>query len=103
MPETRGAEKIPHHQADCNGITGSSGSCRFRAVSQGGTRRLLMANCRGRLSSTQYSKSYSSNIGTWRASLGPPFRWRRVAPMTASTVKESSAVRGTKMRCVLDR
>lgn len=56
-----------------------------------------------RLEFLRSTKSYSSNIGTWRASLGPPFRWRRAAPMTASTVKDSSAVRGTKMRCVLDR
>ncbi len=44
---------------------------------------------------------HSSNMGTWRWSVGR--RWRRVAPITAITVRDSRAVRGTKIRCVFDR
>jgi hypothetical protein len=48
-------------------------------------------------------KLYSSNIGTWRWSSVGPRLGRRVAPITASTVSDSRAVRGTKMRCVFER
>src|SRR5579863_8188982 len=48
------------------------------------------------------SKGHSSNIGTWRWSSAPRCL-RRVAPITASTVSDSSAVRGTKIRCVFER
>jgi hypothetical protein len=37
-----GTEKISHHPADCNGITGSC--TRFRAVARGGAKRRLTAD-----------------------------------------------------------
>ena len=46
---------------------------------------------------------HSSNMGTWRWSSVGPRRGRRVAPITARTVSDSRAVRGTKMRCVFER
>jgi hypothetical protein len=49
------------------------------------------------------SGAYSSNMGTWRWSSLMPRRARRVAPITARTVSDSRAVRGTKMRCVFER
>ena len=51
----------------------------------------------------KYCPNYSPNIGTCRVSVGSPFLRRRVAPITASTISDSKAVRGTKMRCVLER
>src|SRR5258706_12684601 len=50
-----------------------------------------------------FAVPYSSNIGTWRWSSVRPRRGRRVAPITARTVSDSRAVRGTKMRCVFER
>jgi hypothetical protein len=49
------------------------------------------------------SERYSSNMGTWRWSSVGPRRGRRVAPITARTVSDSRAVRGTKMRWVFER
>ena len=46
---------------------------------------------------------YSSNIGTWRRSSSNPRLRFRDAPITASTVIDSKAVLGTKIRCVFDR
>src|SRR5579872_5949393 len=46
--------------------------------------------------------SFVSNILVCR-SLGLPVRWRRPAPITARTVNDSRAVRGTKTRWVLER
>jgi hypothetical protein len=45
----------------------------------------------------------SSNMGTWRWSSVGPRLGRREAPITAKTVSDSRAVRGTKMRWVLER
>ena len=50
-----------------------------------------------------FFEHYSSNMGTWRWSSVGPRLGRRVAPITARTVSDSSAVRGTKMRWVLER
>src|SRR5207249_6808336 len=47
--------------------------------------------------------NYSPNNWTWRVSMTAHLRRRRVAPITASTVRDDSALRGTKIRWVLDR
>ena len=46
--------------------------------------------------------SHSPNIGTCRVSVGAPLRRRWVAPITASTVSDSRALRGTKILWMFD-
>jgi len=57
----------------------------------------------GARSTLHNTHNYSSNMGTWRWSAAAARRWRLVAPITAITVRDSKAVRGTKIRCVLER
>jgi hypothetical protein len=81
------------------------GILRLRATARGARRRapLRMTIQDWMMIGNLLFEGYSSNMGTWRWSSVGPRRGRRVAPITARTVSDSRAVRGTKMRWVLER